>query len=156
MLAYQLAGVAVLIAWGSGFCLVLFGTLKWAGILRVDSRMEVHGMDAMKHDEPAYPAESWEEQQYWDHQVHRLVELLGATALAGQRHNRLAHSLSSSAAVVPMDNKSAAGGGGLPPHMNFAHLVLTDHFQKCVVSLDGHRSAASVAAANRTKWHLQL
>ena len=27
---------------------------------------------------------------------------------------------------------------GLPPQMNFAHLVLTDHFQKCVLSLDEH------------------
>ena len=74
VLGFQLAGVCVLIAWGAGFCLVMFGILKWSGILRVDAIIEVYGMDLMHHNEPAYPAESWEEQQYWDHQVNAVLK----------------------------------------------------------------------------------
>lgn len=149
VLAYQLAGVFVLIAWGAGFCLVMFGVLKWAGILRVDSRMEVYGMDSMKHDEPAYPAESWEEQQYWDHQVHRLVHLLSSAALAGQK-TQLPESVTAANVMEVEKIESKLPACGLPPQMNFAHLVLTDHFQKCVLSLDQRMSS------NRTKWHLQV
>ena len=98
-------------------------------ILRVDSRTEVHGQDSVKHDEPAYPAESWEEQQYWDHQVHRLIHLLGSNG------NNSTIDLEAS------NNKNNSSlFASLPPQMNFAHLVLTDHFQKCVLSLDARRT----------------
>ena len=153
----------MLVAWGVGFCLVLFGSLKLFRILRVDSRIEVHGMDAVKHGEPAYPAESWvrerqleensrnqintsivylkkrkEEQQYWDHQVHRLVHLLSAATVdkSSSTHKISADSMTS----VDLSSTDDFRVTGLPPQMNFAHLVLTDHFQKCVLTLDSRRT----------------
>lgn len=129
MFGYQLVGIFVLIAWGTVTCLALFGSLKMLKILRVDSRTEVHGQDSVKHDEPAYPAESWEEQQYWDHQVHRLIHLLGSNG-----NNRTID-------LEASNNKNNSSlFASLPPQMNFAHLVLTDHFQKCVLSLDARRT----------------
>lgn len=110
-----------LIAWGTAFCLVLFGALKWLKILRVDPSVEASGLDASRHGEPAYPADAWEEQQYWDHQVHRLVHLLGR---------------GESPQWVSSTETEKRASNGLPPQMNLAHLVLTDHFQKCVIAID--------------------
>lgn len=119
----------MLITWGLGFCLLLFGLLKFFKVLRVDSRIEVHGMDVMKHGEPAYPAESWEEQQYWDHQVHRLFHLLSATT-------DVCDKVMDSTTTIDIGSNESIGTTAMPPQMNFAHLVLTDHFQKCLLSLD--------------------
>lgn len=133
---WQLIGILVIIAWGVGFCTVLFGLLKMFKILRVDSRIEVHGMDSVKHGEPAYPAESWEEQQYWDHQAHRLVHLLSAGNVGNSDQKISADSMTS----INLGSQEGFPATGMPPQMNFAHLVLTDHFQKCVLTLDSRRT----------------
>ena len=103
-------------------------------ILRVDSRTEVQGQDVTKHDEPAYPAESWEEQQYWDHQVHRLVHLLASTSMSSSNSSG-----SNNLDLELGNNYKKNLLASLPHQMNFAHLVLTDHFQKCVLALDDRR-----------------
>ena len=48
VLAFQVAGILVLIAWSAAFCLVLFGILKASNILRVKTEVEVYGMDVVK------------------------------------------------------------------------------------------------------------
>jgi hypothetical protein len=136
VLGWQLIGILVLVAWGVGFCLVLFGSLKYFKILRVDSTVEVQGMDSMKHGEPAYPAESWEEQQYWDHQVHRLIHLMRSTSIESLCGDQKKNSI----ATVDLGVNNNFRLTGMPPQMNFAHLVLTDHFQKCVFPLDSQRT----------------
>ncbi|KAK4010730.1 hypothetical protein OUZ56_019862 [Daphnia magna] len=133
---WQLVGILVLIAWGVGFCSILFGSLKYFKILRVESCVEIHGMDLMKHGEPAYPAESWQEQQYWDHQVKQLVYSLSSTkideAVGGQ-------TIFDSIATVDLGVNNNFRLTGMPPQMNFAHLALTDHFQKSLFSLENQQ-----------------
>ena len=48
VLAFQVAGILVLIAWSAVFCLILFGVLKASNILRVKTQVEVYGMDVVK------------------------------------------------------------------------------------------------------------
>ncbi|XP_046459386.1 ammonium transporter 2-like isoform X1 [Daphnia pulex] len=145
VLGWQLIGILVLVAWGVGFCLVLFGSLKYFKILRVDSTVEVQGMDSMKHGEPAYPAESWEEQQYWDHQVHRLIHLMRSTSIESLCGNQ-----KNSIATVDLGVNNNFRLTGMPPQMNFAHLVLTDYFQKCVFPLDSQRTCERFRAQTVT------
>lgn len=120
VLGYQVAGILVLIAWGAFFCTIMFALLKYLNILRIDARMEFYGMDIVKHNEPAYPAEAWEEKQYSDYQSRQVVQLL-QSSMANQN--------------VPAAIDSGRYSGtqigelmlkvGLPPTMNFSHLALT-------------------------------
>ena len=128
-MAIQVAGILVLIAWGGGFCCLLFGALKWMKILRVEAAVEIYGMDMMKHDEPAYPADSWEEQQYWDYQLTHLVQVLHSN----YRANRPA--VEQFGIDIPAAATDDRARIGLPPQMNFAHLVLKDQLEKCVLTL---------------------
>ncbi|GFS15559.1 ammonium transporter [Elysia marginata] len=59
MLAWQLAGLAAIIAWTAVLCTIMFGILKLLGIFRVSEEMERKGLDIPKHGEPAYPLESY-------------------------------------------------------------------------------------------------
>ena len=60
-----MGGLAIT-AWAAAWSLLLFGSLKWAGILRVGVEDEFKGMDLIKHGESAYPAAAWVEYQYSD------------------------------------------------------------------------------------------
>ena len=122
-MGYQVAGILVLIAWGGFFCTVMFAMLKYLNILRIDACMEFYGMDIVKHNEPAYPAEAWEEKQYSDYQSRQVVQLL-QSSMANQNVP----------AAVDSGRYSGTQIGelmlkvGLPPNMNFSHLALTmDH-----------------------------
>jgi len=64
VLAYQIGGGLAISAWAFFWSLVLFGSLKMAGILRVGTEDEFKGMDLIKHGESAYPADAWVEYQY--------------------------------------------------------------------------------------------
>ncbi|XP_069178769.1 putative ammonium transporter 1 [Procambarus clarkii] len=64
VLAWNIVGALAIVAWSGGLCLVMFGSLRLLGVLRVPPEMEIAGMDILKHGEPAYPAEAWLESQY--------------------------------------------------------------------------------------------
>ncbi|CAL1540120.1 unnamed protein product [Lymnaea stagnalis] len=59
VLAWQLVGLAAITAWSGGICLIIFAVMKVIGILRVTEEMELKGLDIPKHNEPAYPLESY-------------------------------------------------------------------------------------------------
>lgn len=50
----QAIGVAVIIAWSSCLSLILFGSLRLIGVLRVSAEAEKEGLD-FDNGEPAYP-----------------------------------------------------------------------------------------------------
>ncbi|XP_013791867.1 putative ammonium transporter 1, partial [Limulus polyphemus] len=64
-LAWNIAGMAAIIGWSTVLSLVMFGLLKKFCMFRVDPETEIKGLDIIKHGEPAYPAPSWEEEQYY-------------------------------------------------------------------------------------------
>jgi Amt family ammonium transporter len=55
-------GSVVIICWAFIWCFPIFTILKCLGILRVPLEMELAGMDAPKHNELAYPASAWKEE----------------------------------------------------------------------------------------------
>lgn len=63
-LAWNIAGAIVIFTWSSGLSILMFGALKLTRQLRIDADTEIQGLDIVKHNEPAYPAESWFEEQY--------------------------------------------------------------------------------------------
>ncbi|XP_046454360.1 putative ammonium transporter 1 [Daphnia pulex] len=60
----SLLGSVVIICWAVIWCYPIFSILKCLGILRVPLEMELAGMDAAKHNELAYPASAWKEEQH--------------------------------------------------------------------------------------------
>jgi len=63
-LGINIAGGLVIILWSGFWSIAIFGILKATKLLRIDRDIEFQGMDAVKHGEPAYPAEAWVELQY--------------------------------------------------------------------------------------------
>nr|XP_045598271.1 putative ammonium transporter 1 [Procambarus clarkii] len=61
VLAWNIVGALAIVAWSGGLCLVMFGSLRLLGVLRVPPEMEIAGMDLLKHGEPA---DAWLESQY--------------------------------------------------------------------------------------------
>ncbi|CAG0900626.1 unnamed protein product [Darwinula stevensoni] len=61
VLGWNMVGAVAIAAWSGSLCILLFGALKFAGLLRVSAEMEIHGLDILKHQEPAYPSSAWEE-----------------------------------------------------------------------------------------------
>jgi hypothetical protein len=55
------------------------------------------------------------------------------------------HKMSESIATVDLGVNNNFRLAGMPPQMNFAHLVLTNHFQKCVLSIESQQQ--------RTGWN---
>ncbi|CAG0890752.1 unnamed protein product [Cyprideis torosa] len=65
ILFWNIAGAFAIVIWSGGFSILMFGALKLTKFFRVEGSVEERGMDILKHDEPAYPVESWMEQQYF-------------------------------------------------------------------------------------------
>lgn len=63
-LGVNIAGGLAIVAWSATWSVVIFGILRATKLLRIDRDMEFQGIDAVKHGEPAYPAEAWVELQY--------------------------------------------------------------------------------------------
>ncbi|XP_022238476.1 putative ammonium transporter 1 [Limulus polyphemus] len=63
-LAWNIAGMTAIIGWSGILSLLMFGLLKAFGLFRVDPETELKGLDITNHGDPAYPAPSWEEEQY--------------------------------------------------------------------------------------------
>ncbi|KAH9518757.1 ammonium transporter Amt1 [Bulinus truncatus] len=59
LLAWQLVGLSAIALWSGGLCCIIFACMKYAGILRVSEEMEIKGLDIPKHNEPAYPLETY-------------------------------------------------------------------------------------------------
>ncbi|KAI8781072.1 ammonium transporter 1 [Biomphalaria glabrata] len=59
ILAWQLVGFSSIALWTGFICLIMFGSLKFAGILRVPKDIEIKGLDIPRHNEPAYPLETY-------------------------------------------------------------------------------------------------
>ncbi|CAL4102206.1 unnamed protein product, partial [Meganyctiphanes norvegica] len=57
-------GMLAIIGWTSVLCIIMFSLLRYMGLLRVSTEVELRGLDIMKHGESAYPADAWQEEQY--------------------------------------------------------------------------------------------
>jgi len=60
----HLLGVVAIFSWSAGWSVLIFGGLKWVGMLRIDRDTEFRGNDTVKHGEAAYPVDAWVELQY--------------------------------------------------------------------------------------------
>ena len=63
-LGYNIAGAISIIAWSALWSCLMFGSLKYFNLLRIDRDTEFRGNDIVKHGEPAYPVDAWVELQY--------------------------------------------------------------------------------------------
>ena len=61
-------GALVIIAWTSAWSCLVFASLKWFEVLRVEDYYEHFGLDLTQHGESAYPADAWIEIQYQSNQ----------------------------------------------------------------------------------------
>lgn len=62
--AINIAGLLTITLWAGSHSLVLFGTLNYFNLLRIDDETELLGCDVTKHGESAYPVSAWNEDQY--------------------------------------------------------------------------------------------
>jgi len=60
----NIAGLLAITAWSLVWSILIFGTLKYFDLLRVDTDTEFKGCDLVKHGESAYPVDAWVELQY--------------------------------------------------------------------------------------------
>lgn len=56
---WNVLGAAAIMSWTAGTCSILFGLMRLMGVLRVSERVELAGLDKVKHGEPAYPMEGY-------------------------------------------------------------------------------------------------
>ena len=63
-LGINLLGLLSIIAWAGFWSSLIFGTMKYFKILRIDEHTEIMGNDIVKHGEAAYPKDAWIEMQY--------------------------------------------------------------------------------------------
>ena len=64
MVLSQFMGVLAIILWAGGIAFIIFYILKTRNLLRLPLAVETAGCDVLKHGEPAYPSEAWQEFQY--------------------------------------------------------------------------------------------
>ena len=64
MVLSQFMGVLAIILWAGGIAFIIFYILKTRNLLRLPLAVEMAGCDVLKHGEPAYPSEAWQEFQY--------------------------------------------------------------------------------------------
>ena len=85
----NVVGALVIIGWSTILSSIMFYTLRLKKWLRVSEEMEKHGLDILKHGEPAYPAQAWLEEQYGYHNQN--TENVGFTGyqLLLQGHDRI-------------------------------------------------------------------
>ncbi|KAK6625454.1 hypothetical protein RUM43_005752 [Polyplax serrata] len=59
MVRSDAALLQTIFTWSLGTATLMFGLLKYFGLLRVTAEEEIRGLDLTKHNEPAYPKEGW-------------------------------------------------------------------------------------------------
>ncbi|KAK3579879.1 hypothetical protein CHS0354_029241 [Potamilus streckersoni] len=75
-LAWQLAGMVVIMAWTAFWSAISFGIMRWMKILRVPEDVELKGLDIPRHKEPGYPVES-----YGHGHVEKIIQILESTPM---------------------------------------------------------------------------
>ena len=60
----NIAGSLAIIVWSLFWSVLIFGSLKYFNLLRIDRDTEFKGCDLVKHGESAYPVDAWVELQY--------------------------------------------------------------------------------------------
>ena len=63
-LGVNIAGLLSIIVWAGFHSCLIFGGLKYFGLLRINPVDEFSGYDIIKHGESAYPKSAWKEAQY--------------------------------------------------------------------------------------------
>ena len=63
-LGVNIAGLLAIIAWTAFWSVLIFGSLSYFNLLRIDRETEFRGNDLVKHGESAYPGSAWTEEQY--------------------------------------------------------------------------------------------
>ena len=58
-LGVNIFAAAVIIAWSFLWSVIIFGTLNFFKLLRIDEETETLGCDPIKHGESAYPMDGW-------------------------------------------------------------------------------------------------
>ncbi|CAG0919599.1 unnamed protein product [Notodromas monacha] len=81
ILAWNAAGTLAIAVWSFVLTGLLCGIMKYTHLLRIGEEEEIKGLDVAKHEEPAYPVESWLEDQYIKHDS--ILPLGGASMLKG-------------------------------------------------------------------------
>ncbi|CBY33702.1 unnamed protein product [Oikopleura dioica] len=56
---WNLIGLLAITAWTGAICIVMFGTLWYFDLLRVELDVEIRGLDIKKHGEPGYPTAAY-------------------------------------------------------------------------------------------------
>ena len=60
----NIAALLAITVWSFFWSVLIFGTLKYFDLLRIDTDTEFKGNDLVKHGESAYPVDAWVELQY--------------------------------------------------------------------------------------------
>ena len=63
-LGVNLVSLLAIILWAGAHSIVIFGSLYYFELLRIDKETEYRGCDIIKHGEAAYPVSAWKETQY--------------------------------------------------------------------------------------------
>ena len=63
-LGVNIACLLAIIVWAGLHSIVIFGSLSYFKLLRIDREIEFKGCDITKHGEAAYPVSAWKETQY--------------------------------------------------------------------------------------------
>ncbi|KAK3579883.1 hypothetical protein CHS0354_029245 [Potamilus streckersoni] len=75
-LAWQLAGMALIMCWTAFWSAIFFGIMRCAKILRIPEDVELKGLDIPRHKEPGYPVES-----YGHGHVEKIIQILESTPM---------------------------------------------------------------------------
>ncbi|KAK3579874.1 hypothetical protein CHS0354_029236 [Potamilus streckersoni] len=75
-LAWQLAGMTLIMCWTAFWSAISFGIMRWRKILRVPEDVELKGLDIPRHKEPGYPVES-----YGHGHVEKIIQILESTPM---------------------------------------------------------------------------
>uniref|UniRef100_A0A0N7Z8Z4 Ammonium transporter n=1 Tax=Rhodnius neglectus TaxID=72488 RepID=A0A0N7Z8Z4_9HEMI len=59
LLLHNAIGVFAIICWSAVTSIILFGSLKLLGLLRISEEEELKGLDISKHGETSYPSSAW-------------------------------------------------------------------------------------------------
>ena len=70
-LGVNVASLLAIILWAAAHSILIFGSLYYFKLLRIDRETEFRGCDIIKHGESAYPVTAWKEIQYSDANLSR-------------------------------------------------------------------------------------